>query len=236
MEETAGKINITVTEDVPLIIQSSSSRTQYDRVELCPGGYIEIRIPCIFKVGELCGEIMESKGMTANAWGRDIIITGGKGKDGARGKDGKNGGAGTDGERGDDGDNAPDVTIEIGELKRNLNVLNVGGKGGNGGRGGDGGNGRDGDEVQGGNGGDGGSGGNSGNGGNGGKVVIKYTNIHNYKIIPECQKAKPGNAGAGGRGGAGGSGSPPGNGGKSGDNGVLGLPGDMGTIDIQPNE
>ncbi|GAB6180897.1 hypothetical protein JCM14036_22160 [Desulfotomaculum defluvii] len=234
MEEKLGKVNIVVTEDVPLIIKSSSSRTQYDVVELATGGYIEIHLPCTLKIGQLIGDESNSGAAYSNPWGRDIIITGERGKNGARGRDGESGGAGTAGERGGDGGDAPDVTIEIGELKRNLNILNVGGSGGDGGKGGDGGNGRDGSGSAGGKGGDGGNGGNSGNGGNGGKVVIKCPKINDHTITPECKKAPCGNAGAGGRGGAGGSGIPPGDGGKSGGNGAIGLSGELGTIDINP--
>jgi hypothetical protein len=217
MEEKNGKVTIVVTEDVPLIIKSSSSRTKYDVVELDTGGCIEIHLPCTFKIGQLIGDESDPGAVNTNPWGRDIIITGDRGKNGARGRDGEAGGAATAGERGGDGGDAPDVTIEIGELKRNLNVLNVGGRGGDGGKGGDGGN-----------------GGNSGNGGNGGKVVIKCQKMNDYQITSECRKAPCGNAGAGGRGGAGGSGKPPGAGGKSGGNGVLGLSGEKGTIDINP--
>lgn len=228
MEEKNGKVTIVVTEDVPLIIKSSSSRTKYDVVELDTGGYIEIHLPCTLKIGQLIGDESDPGAVNTNPWGRDIIITGDKGKNGARGRDGEAGGDGTAGERGGDGGDAPDVTIEIGELKRNLNVLNVGG------RGGDGGNGRDRDDSAGGKGGDAGNGGNSGNGGNGGKVVIKCPKMNDYEITGECPKAPYGYAGAGGRGGAPGSGKPPGDGGKSGGNGVIGLSGEKGTIDINP--
>lgn len=207
------KKNIMISRGAPLIVEKEASITEFGKVVLRDGGYIEIRKPCKFSIEHLIYAAKEGSGRECNKWNSDIIITGREGERGFNGEDGM------------DGKDAPAVTLRIGNLENDIYVLTIGGAGGAGGKGIDGlpgvsgsPGGRGGDGFVGGRGGDGGSGyqgtdgGNGGTGGdagNGGEVSVYY-HTENDSVIYTQTLCAPGGAGGkrglGGKGGRGGSG------------------------------
>ncbi|MCL2703357.1 MAG: hypothetical protein FWE91_07115 [Defluviitaleaceae bacterium] len=229
-----GKINIEIGERNWLIVSDPEDLTDYGRITLYSGGFIEIRIPCEFNVDELVYEDEDGLGRDSNKWKHDIVITGNRGENSSKGENGKDGG------------NAPDVKLTIGKLNDSIKILNTGGRGGDGGdgadgqMGGNGGNGASGigpgDGGDGGDGGRGQTGGNGGDGGNGGKVAVNYKADEGVGITGTVSSAPGGIKGIGGRGGKGGKGGRGGIGetihgadGKTGRNGPAGRDGQNGT-------
>lgn len=190
--------NLTISNESPLIINSEKVITDYKKVTVEQGGYIEISTECIFNCdsmeGETCKFIVKgadgekgsngahgsdgNDGIEGDAAQCDCCGTIPR-NDGGKGGKGTNGTDGADGMNGKDGGNGPKVHINITNLNVNLVVVNRGGNGGDGGDGGNGGKGGDGGKggtdkmcgslkTNGGNGGDGGNGGNGGKAGSGG--------------------------------------------------------------------
>lgn len=143
------KKNIMISRGAPLIVEKEASITEFGKVVLRDGGYIEIRKPCKFSIEHLIYAAKEGRGRECNKWNSDIIITGREGERGFNGEDGK------------DGKDAPAVTLRIGNLENDIYVLTIGGAGGAGGKGTNG--------LQGVSGSPGGSGGDGFAGGTGGE-------------------------------------------------------------------
>lgn len=203
--------DITVTAQNPLIINNNSTVTNYGKVTLKDGGYIDISVDCNFT----CQVLEKIQGGQSPA-AQDITIHGKDGispptpptppqaKSGNNGSDaecdccggtvahssqrGGEGNPGTDGGNGTEGGtggNGPTVFVSIASLVGSVTLLNRGGNGGSGG-----------------NGGAGGQGGNGGKGGDG----------------TTCGAYHPGGSdgGKGGKGGNGGASASAGNGGNGG--------------------
>lgn len=223
--------DITVTAQNPLIINNNSTITNYGKVTLQDGGYIDISVDCHFT----CQVMEKIQGGNAQA-SHDITVHGKDGespgtpatpptpdappqspsakcdccggtvarkaKQGAKGKPGEDGTGGTDGGHGRSG---PTTLIEIGSLVGSITLLNRGGNGGNGG-----------------NGGTGGTGGTGGKGGNG----------------TTCGAYHPSGAdgGKGGDGGNGGASATGGNGGDGGQTRIQYTPGNPNSVVIGRNE
>jgi len=203
--------DIVVTAQNPLVINNNSTVTNFGKVTLKDGGYIDISVDCHF----VCQTLEKIQGGSSPAT-NDITI---HGKDTSQpstpetptqtkaGDPGSNaecdccggtvahsssgggeGKPGTDGANGNDADDAghgPTVIIDISQLNGSVTLLSRGGNGGNGG-----------------NGGQGGLGGNGGKGGDG----------------TTCGAYHPGGSN-GGKGGLGGNGGASATGGRGGDGG-----------------
>jgi len=270
----------------PYEINSTSVPVTFDTVTLKNGGYIKITVSCTFSsttfIKETGGQsttkydiqVLGTNGETgtpgAQGANQDQATNGGDARCDAAGGGcahfGRNGTDGLPGNPGTDalisqpathGSNAPNVTLNLGEIIGSISVLNQGGTGGKGGMGGKGGTGQQGgnggkskqcagtfchsgDGGKGGDGGDGGNGGNGGDGGDGGTVRIFYTSDSPANsVIAQATQAKGGDAGAGGDageggwGGSGGGNNKKGNDGKSGNASLIsGNDGDLGSFII----
>lgn len=208
--------NITVTKMAPLVINSPKSRTEFGKVTLEDGGYIEIQIDCSMYFDEI---VMKG----GNDKTPSIILNGMDGDPGKIGQDGEPGKPGA----------VADITI--GELSSDI-LIHVfgGGNGGHGGLGADGGKGGNGaDGAYGGDGGDGGDGGQGGSGGSGGKLVLKYASSKGCKVKGEAKCAAGGDGGFPGVGGDGGQGLVNGRKGRDGRKGLQGEFGEPGTLTIE---
>lgn len=242
-EKTTPKVSIDVTENAPLIVDSTGCLREYGTVTLYPGGYIEFRISMKFTIDELIRKSpLDSDVGTRRNGAYDIYVKGAdgaSGENGANGRCGDNGGSGSNGVNGDPGtggspgqpgDRGPTLDLRIGDLKSDITILNTGGKGGDGGNGGSGGNGGNGGSgtTNGGNGGAAGNGGDGGKGGDGGTLTVTYKTSTGSGIICDNVAAAGGCGGSAGKAGNGGNGSGGGQHGQGGDTATKGIQGSFG--------
>ncbi len=246
----ANKVNVIVTRDCPLILDSTTSPNKFGVMEIEKGAYVEISASMNITIDvlkrpeeEVVSEIksIKNENILQNPE-YDFYIKGKNGKKGEDGDWGQNGQAtgchglpGMPGEPGAVGGDGPLLTITIGELQDNFSLINIGGTGGRGGSGGNGGRGADNESGTGGNGGTGGDGGNGGNGGAGAKLTLYYPTDSGYHIACNIKAASGGLGGSQGKGGLGGSGKTVGNPGENGKNGVSGMMGNMGETKVNPS-
>lgn len=244
------KVDVVVTRECPLILDSTASPSCFGTMELEKGAYVEIHanMDVTIDVLKRPDEEEPADGIPQDALHLspqyDFYIKGRDGKAGANGADGADGrtegchgNPGEPGGAGQPGRDGPSLTITIGSLEDTFSFVNTGGTGGNGGDGGSGGDGADyddgltGNAGVGGNGGDAGSGGNGGNGGDGGQVKIFYATPNNSTIRCKNERAKGGTGGRPGR--AGRAGAPSGQPGKTAATGASGLSGQLGSMEAQ---
>lgn len=244
-----GKVDVVVSRECPLILDSTASPSCFGTMALEKGAYVEISATMNISIDllkradeeDLKNAIREFTGKVRENPKFDFYVTGADGavgKDGENGKDGEESGdhgcPGQPGSVGKRGGDAPQITIEIKEIQdSDFSLLNVGGKGGDGGKGGRGGNGRK-SSGAGGDGGDGGNGGNGGNGGDGADLIVKYPENSQYSINAVDKVARPGEGGICGTPGMGGSGNPSGKPGKTASPGVIGVSGMQGRTKYVP--